>query len=70
MATHSSSWNAPLYFDGTNYRYWKIRMRAHLKSKGLSVWEITQDATYAIPPNRVSQEEKDKYFAKPLFSKT
>ena len=38
-------------------------MRAHLNSRGLGVWEITQDETYVIPPNCVSQEEKDKYFA-------
>jgi len=38
-------------------------MRAHLKSRGVGVWEITQDETYAIPLVRTSQDDKDKYYA-------
>ena len=38
-------------------------MRAHLNSRGPEVWKIAQDANYAIPRIRVSQEDKDKYYA-------
>ena len=38
-------------------------MRAHLNSRGPEVWKIAQDANYAIPRVRVSQEDKDKYHA-------
>lgn len=54
---------SPPHFIGSDYRYWKTRMRAHLKSRGVGVWEITQDETYAIPLVRTSQDDKDKYYA-------
>ena len=38
-------------------------MRAHLKSRGVGVWEITQDEAYTIPLVRASQDDKDKYYA-------
>jgi len=38
-------------------------MRAHLKSRGAGIWEITQDETYAIPLVHTSQDDKDKYYA-------
>ncbi|XP_066361199.1 uncharacterized protein [Miscanthus floridulus] len=38
----------PLFFDGTNYPYWKIRMSAYLQSLGSREWEICEDATYVM----------------------
>jgi hypothetical protein len=38
----------PLFFDGTNYPYWKIRMSAHLQGIDWLVWEIYEDATYVV----------------------
>ena len=35
----SQSLNAPLYFDGSNYAFWKVRMRAFLCSIDDSVWD-------------------------------
>ena len=35
----SHSLNAPLYFDGSNYAFWKVRMRAFLCSIDESVWD-------------------------------
>ena len=29
----------PLLFDGTNYAYWKVRMRAFLQSLDEKVWQ-------------------------------
>ena len=35
----SQSLNAPSYFDGSNYAFWKVRMRAFLCSIDESVWD-------------------------------
>ena len=45
----------PLFFDGTNYAYWKIRMSAYLQSMGASVWEICNNADYVVLATHVSQ---------------
>ena len=31
--------NAPPYFDGSNYAFWKVRMRAFMCSIDESVWD-------------------------------
>ena len=36
----------PPIFDGTDYDYWKVRMRAYLLSLGSEVWEICMDPDY------------------------
>ena len=38
----SQSLNAPPYFDGSNYAFWKVRMRAFLCSINDSVWDIVE----------------------------
>ena len=35
----SQSLNAPPYFDGSNYAFWKVRMRTFLCSIDESVWD-------------------------------
>ena len=35
----SQSLNAPPYFDGSNYSFWKFRMRAFLCSIDETVWD-------------------------------
>ena len=35
----SQSLNAPPYFDGSNYAFWKVRMRAFLCLIDESVWD-------------------------------
>ena len=35
----SQSLNAPPYFDGSNYAFWKVRMRAFLCSIDESIWD-------------------------------
>ncbi|XP_022864588.1 uncharacterized protein LOC111384537 [Olea europaea var. sylvestris] len=39
----SQSLSVPPYFDGTNYAYWNIRMRAFLKSLDEHVWVSVQN---------------------------
>ena len=38
----SQSLNAPLYFDRSNYAFWKVYMRAFLCSIDDSVWDIVE----------------------------
>ena len=42
----------PLLFDGTNYAYWKIRMRAFLQSLDENVWQAVE--IYWTKPMEVS----------------
>ena len=38
----SQSLNAPPYFDGSNYAFWKVRMRAFLYSIDEAVWDAIE----------------------------
>ena len=38
----SQSLNAPPYFDGSNYAFWKVRMRAFLCSIYEAVWDVVE----------------------------
>src|SRR6266498_3552030 len=34
-------------FDGSDYAYWKTRMRAYLKGKGADIWAIINATSYS-----------------------
>ena len=38
----SQSLNVPPYFDGNNYAFWKVRMRAFLYSTDDTVWDAVE----------------------------
>ena len=38
----SQSLNAPPYFDGSNYAFWKVRIRAFLCSIDESIWDAVE----------------------------
>jgi hypothetical protein len=43
MTSHDgSSTNRPPLFDGTNFAFWKIRMRTLLMSLGVDVWDVVE----------------------------
>jgi hypothetical protein len=44
----------PLFFDGTNYPYWKIRMSAYLRSISYRVWEICLDAIFDATSDQIT----------------
>jgi len=51
MQTHLGEGNAtnrPPLFNGTHYRYWKIRMQVFLESQSLDVWNIVEEG-YVLP---------------------
>ena len=49
----ASPGKAPI-FNGTDYSFWKVRMKAYLQSLGSDIWEITQDAGYEVLEARIS----------------
>ena len=51
------------WFDGTNYPYWKIQMRAYLNSIRSSVWEICENTEYVVLAARVGQIQIDQHKA-------
>jgi hypothetical protein len=61
----SQSLNIVLVFDGTNYGYWKVRMRFFLKS--IDCWSIVEtgwtkpaDATLELVPQKTARLSNDK----------
>ena len=38
----SQSLNAPPYFDGSNYAFWKVRMKAFLCSIDEGIWDAVE----------------------------
>jgi hypothetical protein len=54
----------PLFYDGTNYPYWKIRISAYLQSISYRVWEICLDAIFdaTVTPRVLSPVNNDYGF--------
>ena len=38
----SQSLNVPSFFDGNNYAFWKVRMKAFLFSIDVTVWDVVE----------------------------
>ena len=55
-----SSNKAPL-FDGTNYAFWKIRMKTYLSALGFGTWDAVKKG-YTPPPLGPSDEAGRKAF--------
>ena len=53
----SQSLNAPPYFNGSNYAFWKVRMRAFLCSIDESVWDAI-DIGWTRPEAAKSEWDK------------
>ena len=53
----SQSLNAPPFFDGGNYAFWKVRMRAFLCAINESVWDSVQNG-YVKPTTAKSEWDK------------
>jgi hypothetical protein len=61
MTSHewSSTNRAPL-FDGTNFSFWKIRMRTYLMSLGTDVWDVVE-TRYVKPVVLASKHDKMEF---------
>src|SRR3954464_974935 len=44
----------PPLFDGSNYNYWKFRMKIYLQSFNLEIWQIVMNA-YTAPTTPVEE---------------
>ncbi|XP_075649971.1 uncharacterized protein LOC142620492 [Castanea sativa] len=53
----SQSLNAPPYFDGSNYAFWKVRMKAFLCFIDESVWDSVENE-YVRPTTAKSEWDK------------
>ena len=52
----TSSKKVPL-FDGTNFSFWKVRMRTYIMSLGANVWDVV-DTGYVKPVVLASRDDK------------
>ena len=53
----SQSLNVPLYFDGSNYAFWKVGMRAFLCSIDDTVWDVVE-VGWTMPEAAKSTQDK------------
>ena len=53
----SQSLSAPPFFDGSNYAFWKVRMRAFLCAIDESVWDSVENG-YVKPTTPKSEWDK------------
>jgi hypothetical protein len=43
MTSHEgTSASKPPLFDGTNFSFWKVRMRTYLMALGADVWDVVE----------------------------
>ena len=58
MTSHEgTSTNKPPLFDGTNFSFWKVRMRTYLMALGVDVWDVVETG-YIIPVVLASKDDK------------
>jgi hypothetical protein len=57
MTSHDGSTNKAPIFNGTNFAFWKVRMRTYLMSLGADVWEVVETG-YTKPIVFLSKDEK------------
>jgi hypothetical protein len=57
MTSHDGSTNKAPIFNGTNFAFWKVRMRTYLMSLGADVWEVVETG-YTKPTVFLSKDEK------------
>ena len=57
MTSHESSTYKPPMFDGTNFSFWKVRMRTYLMSLGADVWDVVETG-YTKPVVLSSKDDK------------
>ena len=60
MMDRSQSLNASLFFDGSNYAFWKVRMRAFLCAIDESVWDSVKNG-YVKPMTAKSEWDKASF---------
>ena len=54
---HEQSLLIPPLFDGTNYVYWKVRMKVFLQALGEHVWQVVEVGWIKLKETPVDQGE-------------
>ena len=49
----------PLFFDGNNYDYWKVRMTAHLKAMSRKIWRVVNDGYVILDPKNLTPLDEE-----------
>ena len=58
MTSHEgTSATKPPLFDGTNFVFWKVRMRTYLMALGADVWDVVETG-YMKPAMLSSKDDK------------
>jgi hypothetical protein len=58
MTSHEgTSTNKPPLFDGTNFSFWKVRMRTYIMALGVDVWDVVETG-YTKPVVLASKDDK------------
>jgi hypothetical protein len=52
-----TSTSEPPLFDGTNFSFWKVRMRTYLMALGADVWDVVE-IEYMKPGVLASKDDK------------
>jgi hypothetical protein len=62
MTIHEgTSTTKPPLFDGTNFSFWKVRMRTYLMTLGADVWDVVETG-YIKPVVLASKDDKLEFF--------
>jgi hypothetical protein len=58
MTSHEgNSANKPPLFDGTNFAFWKVRIRTYIMALGVDVWDVVETG-YIKPVVLASKDDK------------
>ena len=57
--TEGQSISRPLHFFGSNYNYWKVRMRIFIQANDYACWDIIENGP-TIPTKITKKEEVPK----------
>jgi hypothetical protein len=58
MTSHEGTLvSKPPLFDGTNFSFWKVRMRTYLMALGVDVWDVVETG-YTKPAVLASKDDK------------
>jgi hypothetical protein len=58
MSSHEgTSTNKPPLFNGTNFAFWKFRMRTYIMALGADVWDVVE-TSYVKPVVLANKDDK------------
>ncbi len=60
LTLHCNHTKKAPFFDGTNYAYWKVKMKAHLKQINREVWKVTETKFEVAKPDEPTPVEERK----------